>query len=196
MREDLENNYTKIISNDGTLFSTISGKGNILMKELFEYKEDISLYTARKIYGIVSYELYSKDTMIFGENPSYNIWLNNVLGHSKNNLNTAYSYSNIELLRQNLVPEELAVHQTVIDAEIDDIKDRLDEMQVPQSTEKPILVDFNNRQIKEKIDLVKEIYDKYLKDHKKKPTQTELEKLAKNITTRENIRLFYKKFVK
>jgi len=134
--------------------------------------------------------------MIFGENPSYNIWLNNVLGHSKNNLNTAYSYSNIELLRQNLVPEELAVHQTVIDAEIDDIKDRLDEMQVPQSTEKPILVDFNNRQIKEKIDLVKEIYDKYLKDHKKKPTQTELEKLAKNITTRENIRLFYKKFVK
>lgn len=53
-----------------------------------------NFYTSRKIYALISYELYSKRS-IYGNNPSLVNWISKVLGH--NSTETAQNYSNFSL---------------------------------------------------------------------------------------------------
>lgn len=199
MRGVLHDKYPTFVTPKGELISSISSKANLLAKEIFEYRQGVTLYTTRKIYGITSYELYSKATDIFGANPSYNIWLNGVLGHSKGSLMTSHNYSHVELSKEDVTPEELAIKQNILEQKIEDVEDKIEDVQellgledIPKAPEKPAEKEtIDNKKIKATFKLIKPIYDKYVKDNGNPPTQTKLEELAKHITTRVIIRMFW-----
>lgn len=192
MRVELRKKYSELVGSDGNLKSTLSQSASVIIKSIFDYREDITLYTCRKIYGIVSYELFSKTTQVYGKNPSYNVWLNNVLGHSKSAFMTSHNYSHVELTKENLTPEHLAIQQNVLEAKIENIEERLDQEEVPQAPEKPLNTKITDKDVLNKFKQIKKIFDEYKKKNKKKPNQTELEQLASKVSTRSVIRLFYK----
>lgn len=94
-RQMLRDKY-KVIMKDGQVSSTISGHCNKMMKAIFE-NESISCYASRKIYAMVSYKLYSKETERFGEDPTFNWWINNVCAHGERNLGVSLYYNSISL---------------------------------------------------------------------------------------------------
>lgn len=192
MRNDLKKKYNELVGSDGNLKSTLSQAASVIIKMIFDFRDDITLYTMRKIYGIVSYELYGKTTSVYGKNPSYNVWLNNVLGHSKSAFMTSHNYSHVELTKENLTPENLAIQQNILETKLENIEERLDQEEVPQAPEKPLETNVKDKEILDKFKKIKKIFDEYKKKNKKIPTQTELEKLASKVSTRAIIRLFYK----
>lgn len=160
--------------------------------------EDLTLYTMRKLYGAVSYELFSKDTKKFGANPSYNVWLNNVLGHSKDNLETSNNYSHVHLTTAKAVPNDIVIKQSILENKISSIEERLDESKVPELETVPLVeARGTNKVTKNKIMLeqfsaIDKVYDKYFLEHEKAPTQAKLELLAKSKAPRQVIRLYIK----
>lgn len=68
-------------------YKTIMSKLNIKSKELLSE----SSYECRRIYGILSHSLYSNET-------SKEVWLNRVLGHSLNDINTQTHYSTVRIV--------------------------------------------------------------------------------------------------
>lgn len=189
MRYDLHQTYPSFVDKQGLLKSVITGNTNLITKELFEYKEGVTQYTTRKIYGAISFDLYSKTTDIFGSNPSYNVWLNNVLGHSKKSFMTSHNYSHISLKNEEIVSNELAIKQDILENKIEAIEDRLNDDNIPQVIITPPTIAKEN----DLYVILKRIYDKHIENNNKPPSQTMFEELSKNITTRGVIRKFYKK---
>lgn len=101
MREDLALKYPNPIKANGDLHSSVSEKVNEAAKDIFAGKEEgkgkVSLYIARKIYGNLSYNQFARTTTIFGQEPNFLVWLNNVLGHSQYSLETAMHYSTVKV---------------------------------------------------------------------------------------------------
>ena len=194
MRAVLHEKYPDFVNSKGELISSISSKTNLLANEIFEYREGFTLYTSRKIYGITSYNIYHKTTDIFGKNPSHNEWLNDVLGHSRKSIMSSFNYSHIELI----TPEDLAIKQTILETKIEEVEEKLEECcknEPEVHVEKPIKQTtpeaLHNKKILDTFKLIKPIYDEYVKNKGKNPTQTELEKLAKDVSTRVIIRRFW-----
>lgn len=194
MREDLHLKYPSFINAKGELISSITGTSNRYTKEIFKYKEGVTQYILRKLYGIISYELYSKAYDVYGKNPSLNVWLNHVLGHNQNSFMTSHNYSHVNIINESILPEEIVIRQEVIEKKIEDINNRLDEDRVPKAINLPKkLTVKNNNNLLAKFEILKKIYDKYMRDHNNvKPTQTMMLKLGKDILSREKIKVFYK----
>lgn len=150
LREYLESHYNVPVKDDGNLVSAILFRANQEAKKMFNYKESTSLYTCRKLYGNISYKLFSGKTKEFGENPSLNVWLNGVLGHAADNLVTSHNYSNITL---NEEEEDVGV--------------------------------IKNEQLLDAFEKMEPLFNKDL-------TLKKFKELAKGITTRENVTIFYK----
>ena len=97
-RELLKIRYGVIMKPNGQINSTISGACNTQFKNLFPEIETATTYLARKIYGLISFGIYSSSTNLFGKDPTLNWWINNVCGHGETNLEVSLSYNNISLV--------------------------------------------------------------------------------------------------
>lgn len=97
LREDLSVPYPNPVTPDGKLDTSLSADTNKVARKIFGDKEGVKLYTGRKIYGNLSYRYFRKSTKLFGKNPEFSIWLNNVLGHSEGCLGTSNHYSTIDI---------------------------------------------------------------------------------------------------
>ena len=97
LREDLSVPYPNPVTPDGKLDTSLSADTNKVARKIFGDKEGVKLYTGRKIYGNLSYKHFRKSTKLFGKNPEFSIWLNNVLGHSERCLGTSNHYSTIDI---------------------------------------------------------------------------------------------------
>lgn len=199
LRDELKIIFTDIENDRGELSSTVSSAFNRNMKRVFNYRENITLYTCRKLYGKISYEMFSKVNNLYGKNPEYHIWLNNVLGHNKKNLDVASNYSNIDLTKYDLTPEGLAIRQDILDNKIEEVAERVEILHLENEDEiKRIFTGKVSSKIMLSLfEKLKVRFDQYYRDNNKMPTQTDFETiLAKDITTRANIRLFYKDYSK
>ncbi|KAH9259646.1 hypothetical protein BASA81_002068 [Batrachochytrium salamandrivorans] len=192
IRDDLHKQYPNFMQANGNLISAISTRSNKVAKEIFNRKEGLTLYTSRKIYGAVSYELFSETTQLFGTEPGIGAWLNGVLGHSPLSLDTAQNYAQVKLVTDKTVPEQLVIKQEILENKIEDIEERLDQDLVPEVQEKPKEFNTTNKIVLEQFKLIDAVYQKYVKDNIKVPSQAALEKLAKTKAPRAVIRLFYK----
>lgn len=199
LREELIITFTNIENDRGELSSTISAAFNRSMKKLFNYRDNITLYTCRKLYGKISYEMFSKVNNLYGTNPEFHVWLNNVLGHNKKSIEIAANYTNIDLTKYDLTPEGLAIRQDILDNKIEEVMERVEILHLENEDE--ISRIFSGK-VSSKIMLslfekLKVKFDQYYRDNQKIPTQTDFETLlVKDITTRTNIRLFYKEYKK
>ncbi|KAH9259023.1 hypothetical protein BASA81_002643 [Batrachochytrium salamandrivorans] len=192
VRKELQKQYPKFTQDNGQLSSTIGSRGNKAAKEIFNYKEGLTLYTTRKLYGHISYELYRKTTELFGKNPGYGVWLNNVLGHSKNSLNTALNYSTVDVSTDKVSPQDMVIKQAVLENKVEDLEERLDQDLIPKVPEKPQNYSTTNKIILDQFKLIDVVYEGYIKANNKVPSQAALEKLAKGKAPRTVIRLYYK----
>lgn len=192
MRSDLRKRYPKFTQESGQLSTSISTRANKLAKEMFQHKGGLTLYTARKLYVNISYELFRKTTDIFGKNPGYGAWANKVLGHSENSLNTALNYSTVDVSTGKVTTDDMIIRQVVLENKVGDIEERLEQESVPKAAEKPPDHSTTNEIVLDKLKLVDAIYQRYIKDNNKVPSQTALEKAAKGKVPRAMIRLYYK----
>lgn len=93
---------------DDKLKPQITIKCNKIMKTFFEDPR-ITLYSCRAFYCNLSYLKYSKNS-IHGHDPSANLWINKVLGHLNNDLNTCNSYLNYYVIENN---KKIDTHEPV-----------------------------------------------------------------------------------
>lgn len=199
LREELKFVFTDMENSKGELSSTVSSAFNRNMKRLFNYRENVTLYTCRKLYGKISYEMFSKVNNLYGTNPEFHVWLNNVLGHNVKSIEIAANYTNIDLTSYDLTPEGLAIRQDFLDNRIEEVAERVEILHLENEDE--ISRIFSGK-VSSKIKLImfeklKMKFDQYYRDNNKIPTLTDFETiLAKDITTRANIRLFYREYKK
>lgn len=153
VRTNLRAVYNSLIQEDGNVRSALTVRGGLCAKQMFSHKEDLTLYTTRKLYGALSYDIYSKDTELFGKDPGYNVWLNKVLGHGEGSIETSNNYSHISLITDSCQSE--------------------DPMALP------------------KFKRIAEVYEKEVADGNV-VTQEVLERLAKGVGSRIDIREFYR----
>ena len=98
VRTALHTRWENFLDEEGEVRRDVSKKLNEAAKDLMYNREGAVLYTARKIYGNVTYHQFYRESTIYGKNPSYCIWLNNVLGHDKRSTDTANNYSNVDII--------------------------------------------------------------------------------------------------
>ncbi len=185
VRNELHEKYPNFINAKGQLTSSLATRGNQLIKEMMGGNE-FTLYTCRKLYGLLSYDLFGKLPNRYGNNLSYNAWLSNVLGHSKDNLMTSFNYSHLALKNDKITPDELLVKQEVIEQKIENIEERLDLQNYPQEEETPL------KPFEIKSPELDKIYSDYIKKYGYKPSQNKIEELGKGIMGQKAIRRYYK----
>lgn len=127
VREELEAEHDLLVTGSGQLNQKVGAKANKVMKELFAGSPRITLYACRGFYGNLSYYLCGRFGTVVGKNPSLAIWVNKVLGHKAQDLNTANHYTNFDLIDArkdlNTTNQQIAL----LKAEVEDIKERLDD---------------------------------------------------------------------
>lgn len=127
VRHELEAEHDLLVTRAGQLKNAISVQANRVMKELFQGSTKITLYSCRGFYGTLSYYLCGRFGTFLGGNPSLQIWLNKVLGHKEHDLNTANNYSNFDLVDAHREIEDASQQITLLKAEVEEIKERLDD---------------------------------------------------------------------
>ncbi len=189
LRDDLIKKYKTLVDKKGELKNAITGATNITTKEIFNYQDGVSQYIARKLYGAISYELYSKTTNLFGSNPSNNIWLNSVLGHGEKSFMTSHNYSHVALKSQEISNEDIVIKQDILETKIEAIEERLDDL--PKAVTLPEQLNDEIYKNKEPIfKLIQKVFDKYVSDHSKNPSQNILYDLSRKFAKRADVRLF------
>ena len=97
LRKEIKNR-TKYVIRDGKLHSTIQVYDRNAAKEMFgEIYPDFTFYTCRKLYGLISYEHFGRHKNMYGENISFDNWLNYTLGHRKNTTGTSQNYAHLSI---------------------------------------------------------------------------------------------------
>lgn len=104
MRDEFESEKEELVDRRGELKQKFLSQPNKIMKDLFKHADDVSLYSCRGMYVLLSYYLYGKSGL-HGKDPSLQLWANKCLGHKENDLNTQNHYSRFELT-ENLQPIE------------------------------------------------------------------------------------------
>lgn len=181
MRWFIKSDVKKVINRDGTLNPKIEDAANKTTKKLFGYADGITFYSCRKIYGNLSFELYSKDSK-YGKDPSLNLWLSKVLGHGETDINTANHYSTFKSTSTEVTPVVISELQAKV-AHLEKIIEGKSSIEVT----KPILVGIKESKRNEQFTLVKQIYD----SQTTKPNQTQLEVLMKDKVPRSVVRLWF-----
>lgn len=184
MRYDVSAEVKKVLNRDGELSSAIEEKANKITKMIFDYEDGITLYSCRKIYGQLSYEMYAKDS-IYGKDPSIQSWLADVLKHGEDDLTTATSYNDYKPITKEISSVDIANLQ----AEVNDLKKRLENLNIGESVPAEIVVKPKGAKIDSNFAKIKEVYDRQTG----KVTQTMLEMLMKDIVPRAHVRLFYQR---
>jgi len=191
MRDELHERYPTFLGKNGQLLASISQRLNKVSKQIFEFEEDFTAYTSRKLYGLLSFDLYGRVPNLYGTNVSYQAWLSRVLGHKENDITTAANYSTFTLKPETVTPIDIASQQLVLTNKIEAIETRLDDLKICDETEKVEKIIVNNKRIDTKFASIKAIADTL-----GNVTQSSLEVAAKGTASRSIIRLFYKKFYK
>ncbi|KAH9244355.1 hypothetical protein BASA81_018251 [Batrachochytrium salamandrivorans] len=192
VRAKLRLQYPSFLQADGNLRSALLVRGGIVAKQMFQQREGFTLYTTRKVYGIVSFETFAKTTTIFGKNPGHHVWLNKVLGHNESSVETSNNYSHVSLASKEQAPEQVIINQIVLENKLENLEERFDQEHVPEPAEKPIKFKSDDRLILDKFRLINKVYEAYVEENEKVPTQTQLERLAKDKASRAIIREFYR----
>ena len=197
-KTELKQKYPSFVSAKNELSSALTTRLNKSMKEIFKNKEKVVPYTARKIYGNISFELY-KSKNPFGKNLSISAFLNHVLGHNENSLAVTHNYTNVDVQKENVSPKELAIKQDILEQKVDELETIVEtegckkcESDGPKESSKESSVVKNKKEekLKKNFKKVKEKYDELMKT-RKKVTQTLLEETLNGVVPRSVVRLFY-----
>lgn len=139
LRESLKGRFKNIVSpKTGQLSSSINTAANNVAKKIFEGKQDFTLYTARKLYANLSYDLYGKNKKtIVGDSPNLQVWISSVLGHQEGSLSTSANYSHVSLAPDNTTPDELKRKQDLIETKIEELETRMDDASISQAPATP-----------------------------------------------------------
>lgn len=186
VREELEAEHDLLVTRSGQLDQKVGAKANKVMKELFVGSPKITLYACRGFYSNLSYYLYGRFGTFLGANPSLAIWVNQVLGHKAQDLNTANHYTNFDLIDARKELEDANQQIVLLKAEVEDIKERLDDDLV----EKKPPPTFKDRLKAAYFTRLRAMYEK-----NPKVTQTQLETQAQAATPkipRATAREFYR----
>ncbi len=187
MRHDLGARFKKLSTRNNELTKAASTTMNQVTKMLFDFEDGITFYSCRKIYGQLSYELFGKNS-IYGKDPSIQSWLADVLGHADGDIITATHYNNFKLEDR----EVKYVDITALQAEVNDLKNRLDNNGVPKI--ESVKIDPKNAKMIARFEIIKNAYENESKDNKK-INQTQMEKLLAGQVPRAVIRLWYQQNV-
>ena len=200
MREGLAKRYKHIIvEKTGQVSSSVSTAANDMAKVIFEHQEKMTLYKSKDLYGSLSYDIYGKVSGPLGDNHSLSMWLQKLFGHASSGTVNNYSGYAIE---HDVIPNEVVLaRQEVIEAQIDDLKERLEEKKIPEADpepDDPIPVDgdiFKNPKLEAILVKLKVIYDSWKSQHpKSKLTLTIFEELTRGKAVRRIIRLAFNRF--
>ena len=192
MRDELKEHYGSFIGPKGQLKSNINQRLNKVSKEAFDYEENFTAYTSRKLYGLLSYDLYGRLPNIYGTNISYQAWLSRVLGHKESDLTTAANYSSFTLKDGNTTTSvDISSQQLILINKVEALEHRMDDLKICDEAEKVQKIYVNNKRIDTKFASIKVIADAL-----ENITQSSLELAAKSVASRSVIRLFFKKFYK
>lgn len=197
IRDEISENYS-ILDSHGKLNSNITKKCNDTAKLIFDNQQGFTFYTSRKLYAALSYELFAKKSNPHGNNVDNVIWFKKILGHS-DNTNARDNYSIFDLVYdlEDATSDEILAKVEVIMHRQENLEQRFDAEEIA-NVEPPILSSdiIENPELQKKYNTIKEVFDKYKADNGKKPTQNEMERLAKEIAPRSIIRNAIKYFLK
>lgn len=180
---------------DDKLKTTINSKANAAAKSIFKGRDKFTLYTSRKLYGNLSYDLFGRNkTTIHGTNPNLQVWLSLVLGHAEGSVSATHNYSHISLAPDTTTPDELNRKQDVLETKIDHLEERMEGMGInePPAPSIPKVSVYHER-YKNLYPKIMELYET-LKDRLGvSPSGLQMEKAAKGTSIpRAYIRQFMK----
>lgn len=184
MRYFIKSENRKVIERNGELNGNIENKANQKTKQLFGYEDKITLYFCRKVYGSLSYDLFSKSGKC-GKDPTLQLWISRVLAHSGTDIKTALHYSNLKPIKKDISETDLEL----LKAKITHLEEVIDSKKIIET--KPIVSKKDSKQ-KKYFEAINEIYKEYKSNNKIPLTQTDLERLCAGISPRSYVRLFYK----
>ena len=188
MRWTIKQDYRKIFNRDGSLSGTIESNANKAAKMIFDYRDKFTMYSCRKIYAQLSFQEFAKGS-IYGANPTLQLWVSRVLGHSDTDMTTANHYQNYRVEKNTFTSTETASKIETLENKVEVIEKQVEDL--PRVA--PVLkVNVKNQKVLNDFAIVKEIYDA----QEKKPNQTQLEVLCRGKVPREFVRLWYKKNVR
>lgn len=120
---------------DNKLSSTYQSRNGIVAKEVFKNKFDFTFYTTRKLYVLLSYELYGKYPNRHGSNIGGVNWASKVLGHKEGSTSAAFNYSHFSLKN----PEEIRQYSpnSHNDAQAQDVPENFDVPDAPDVPDDP-----------------------------------------------------------
>lgn len=197
VREKLKERYGTLSENNDEekIRSSIRDRANITAKQIFgnAFKdanvEEITLYTARKLYANLSYELYGRNRKtIHGNKIPYSLWLSFVLGHEGKS-GSLNNYTHVALEQEFEHHEDLTARQNLLEQKVEQLEERVEVKQIPQVQAKPVpIVSVRD----EAINKLKPLFNDYVKKNAHRPSQSLFEKLAKGVLPRATIRNVYK----
>lgn len=195
MRTAINARYPKILTKNGQLNGSIGTQANKAAKTIFEHQGDFTFYTTRKLYGLLSYDLYGKKPNMYGANMSYASWLSKVLGHKEGDLTTSLNYSHFSIEPDKTVtPDEILAQQAVLQTKLEYLQERFDESPCVDELEADTLKNKvkNNPKMQEDFVKLKKYYKDFVSQTTYQPTQTMLEQFVKGIIPRSVVRIWYK----
>jgi hypothetical protein len=172
------------------LASVIVDYGNKIAKEVFSNREGFTMHTCRALYAIISYDMFGQKKSPHGDKSEFRQWISDVLGKEGDDSATR-QYAKF-VLSHKLNVSEIPAKTEQLEKKIENLEERMDNLNI-NVDEKPLpTVIVKNARSEKQIRLVSELFEKYVKDNGKEPTQTHLETLAKSVAPRRIVRLFMK----
>lgn len=192
LRTDLKNKYTNLIGDNGQISTGITSGLSKTAKDIFGNKVGFTPYSARKIYGSLSYQLYGKSGR-HGDNPTLSRWLSAVLGHAKGSISSTNHYSTIEVKQDTPFNErEVAIKVSELEIGLDSLEERFQEASISEINKpievKPVKNDaLRTLQFK----ALDKVFDDYVSKNKVLPSSNWLEKDQNGKIPRAVVRLYY-----
>jgi uncharacterized protein (DUF1778 family) len=184
MRKDIAIGHKSFLQKNGQLNNNIASKANETAKQIFGTNE-LTLYTARKLYANLASDEWLGRPNYYGENVDPTFFRAHILGHKSNA--TQESYSHFQITHEDKTAQDILTEQSIIITKLDNIVERLDNIDVPEVEEKELKELKIKSGIEEQLKVVKQKYES-----ENKPTQNKMEtKILKGIIPRSVIRLFY-----
>lgn len=196
VRAELKKKYGSLSAKNDSdkLNPSITSASNTTAKNVFGndfgdlHQLENKQYTSRKLYANMSYELYCRDrTTVHGQTVAYPHWVSNVLGHD--GTGTLSNYAHVYITFKKELPEGLSTRQNLLEKKVEQLEERLEEKQVPPAEVKPLPTVSASE---EAVNKLKPLFNKYIKEQGRRPSQAAFEKMAKGILPRATVRTAYK----
>lgn len=130
VRNHFESEKDSLVDRRGELKQKFLTKPNAIMKELYNFADDVTLYSARGMYVVLSFWLYSKSGL-HGADPTIALWANKVLGHKEFDLNTQNHYSKFDLVENDQPVEDIKKDVVILKEKVGEIEEKVDQQDLP-----------------------------------------------------------------